>query len=247
GFRFFAPFLSLLHAASGERLTMADLNAETIKRFIQHLRNEPIEYGSQKGHFTKTKSLLVASHRFGFWPEVDMKTVWPANPFPNSNKRRKGQKALSKNEKRFLIKALRTEMERIVAHSEPLNSYDLTVCVVSIALSTGMNPAPILELTTDCVQPHPLKSNLRLLVSFKRRGNATHVVALRKSEEVSEMASVHLYAADAIDLIVTRNASIRAQLGDRGRLLVYEPVRGKHAGKPCRLTASHLHYIIKLL
>ncbi|MDF5104114.1 hypothetical protein P3603_24505, partial [Vibrio parahaemolyticus] len=131
--------------------------------------------------------------------------------------------------------------------SEPLNSYDLTVCVVSIALSTGMNPAPILELTTDCVQPHPLKSNLRLLVSFKRRGNATHVVALRKSEEVSEMASVHLYAADAIDLIVTRNASIRAQLGDRGRLLVYEPVRGKHAGKPCRLTASHLHYIIKLL
>lgn len=247
GFRFFAPFLSLLHAASGERLTMADLNAETIKRFIQHLRNEPIEYGSQKGHFTKTKSLLVASHRFGFWPEVDMKTVWPANPFPNSNKRRKGQKALSKNEKRFLIKALRTEMERIVAHSEPLNSYDLTVCVVSIALSTGMNPAPILELTTDCVQPHPLKSNLRLLVSFKRRGNATHVVALRKSEEVSEMASVHLYAADAIDLIVTRNASTRAEFGDQNRLLVYKGTRGKYAGKPCRLTATHLHYIIKLL
>ena len=247
GFRHFAPFLSLLHAASGESLTMADLNAETIKRFIQHLRNETIEYGSQKGLFTKTKSLLVACHRFGFWPEVDMKTVWPANPFPNSNKRRKSQKGLSKNEKRFLIKALRIEMERIVAHSEPLNSYDLTVCALSIALSTGMNPAPILELTTDCVQAHPLKSNLRLLVSFKRRGNATHVVALRKSEEVSEMASVHLYAADAIDLIVKRNASIRAEFGDRGRLLVYEGVRGKYAGKPCRLTATHLHYIIKLL
>ncbi len=70
-----------------------------------------------------------------------------------------------------------------------------------------MNRTPILELVTDCVQPHPLKSNLRLLVSFKRRGNATQVVALRKSEEVSEMASIHLYAADAIDLIVERNAS----------------------------------------
>ena len=52
GFRFFAPFLSLLHAASGKRLTMADLNAETIKRFIQHLRNEPIV----------RKPLKVATH-----------------------------------------------------------------------------------------------------------------------------------------------------------------------------------------
>ncbi|MEO9811087.1 MAG: hypothetical protein ABJF18_00105, partial [Marinobacter alexandrii] len=211
GFRSFAPFLSLLHTASSERLTMADLSADSITQFLQYLRNEPLKYGAQKAHFASTKALLVACHRFGFWPEVDRKTVWPANPFPNSNKRAKGQKALSKNEKRFLVKALRKDMERIVAQSEPLSRYDLAVCVLSIALSTGMNLTPILELTTDCVQPHPLKSNLRLLVSFKRRGNATHVVALRKSEEVPEMASIHLYAADAIDLIVTRNATTRAQ------------------------------------
>lgn len=244
GFRYFAPFLSLLHAASGERLTMADLNADSIKQFLQYLRNEPFGYGAQKKSFDGTKALLRACYRFGLWPEADMKTVWPANPFPNSNKRVKSQKALSKNEKRFLIKALRIEMERIVAHSEPLTGYDLTVCVLSIALSTGMNPTPILELTIDCVQPHPLKSNLRLLVSFKRRGNATHVVSLRKSEEVSEMASVHLYAADAIDLIVTRNATTRAQFDDPNRLLVYKGTRGKYVDKPCRLTSSLLKYNI---
>lgn len=245
GFRYLAPFLSLLHAASGERLTMADLNADTIKQFLQYLRNEPAEYGSQKAYFKATKSLLRACHRFGLWPEADMTTVWPRNPFPNSNKRTKSQKALSKNEKRFLIKALRIEMERIVAHSEPLNSYDLTVCVLSIALSTGMNLTPILELTADCVQPHPLKSNLRLLVSFKRRGSATHVVALRKSKEVAEMASIHLYAADAIDLIVERNAAVRAQFDDPYRLLVYESKATSHAGKPCRLPVSILHRFIK--
>ena len=244
GFRSFAPFLSLLHTASSERLTMADLSADSITQFLQYLRNEPLKYGAQKAHFASTKALLVACHRFGFWPEADMKTVWPANPFPNSNKRVKSQKALSKNEKRFLIKALRIEMERIVAHSEPLTGYDLTVCVLSIALSTGMNLTPILELTTDCVQPHPLKSNLRLLVSFKRRGNATHVVALRKSEEVSEMASIHLYGANAIDLIVTRNATTRAQFDNLNRLLVYKGARGKYVGKPCRLTSSVLNYTI---
>lgn len=247
GFRNFASFLSLLHAASGERLTMEDLNADRIKQFLQYLRNEPIEYGSQKAYFTNTKSLLRACHRFGFWPKADMTTVWPRNPFPNSNKRASSQKALSKNEKRFLIKALRIEMERIVAHSEPLNSYDLTVCVLSIALSTGMNLTPILELTADCVQPHPLKSNLRLLVSFKRRGKNTHVVALRKSEEVAEMASIHLYAADAIDLIVERNAVIRTQIDDPHRLLVFESRRGTTAGKPCRLSAARFHQTIKLL
>lgn len=246
-FRYFARFLSLLRTASGENLTMADLNAETIRQFLQYLRNEPIEYGSQKTYFTHTKSLLRACHRFGFWPEADMKTVWPDNPFPNSNRRRKGQKAISKNEKRFLIKALRNEMERIVAHSEPLSSYDLTVCILSIALSTGMNLTPILELTTDCVQPHPLKSNLRLLVSFKRRGNATHIVALRKSEELAEMASIHLYAADAIDLIIERNASIRAQFSDPHRLLVYEAASGKGKGKPSRVAQTVLSHNIRVL
>ena len=223
---------------------MADLDADSIKQFLQYLRNEPLKYGAQKNYFSHTKSLLVACHRFGFWPEVDMKTVWPASPFPSSNRRTKGQRALSKNEKRFLIKALRKDMERIVAHSEPLGRYDLAVCVLSIALSTGMNLTPILELTTDCVQPHPLKSNLRLLVSFKRRGNATQVVALRKSEEVSEMASIHLYAADAIDLIVARNATTRAQFDDSNRLLVYEGTRSKFVGKACRLTNSILNYSI---
>ena len=247
GFRYFAPFLSLLHAASEECLTMADLNADTIKQFLQYLRNEPIEYGAQKNYFTATKSLLRACHRFGFWPEADMTTVWPRNPFPNLNKRTKSQKALTKNEKRLLIKALRIEMERIVAHSEPLTNYDLTVCVLSIALSTGMNVTPILELVADCVQPHPLKANLRLLVSFKRRGRSTHVVALRKSEEVAEMASIHLYAADAIDLIHTRNATIRAQFDDPHRLLVYESSSGTTAGKPCRLSAKVLQRSIKRL
>lgn len=247
GFRYFAPFLSLLHAASEECLTMADLNADTIKQFLQYLRNEPIEYGAQKNYFTATKSLLRACHRFGFWPEADMTTVWPRNPFPNLNKRTKSQKALTKNEKRLLIKALRIEMERIVAHSEPLTNYDLTVCVLSIALSTGMNVTPILELVADCVQPHPLKANLRLLVSFKRRGRSTHVVALRKSEEVAEMASIHLYAADAIDLIHTRNATIRAQFDDPHRLLVYESSSGTTAGKPCRLSAQVLQRSIKRL
>lgn len=247
GFRYLAPFLSLLHAASGERLTMADLNTDTIKQFLQHLRNEPAEYTAQKSYFTQTKSLLRACHRFGLWPEADMTTVWPCNPFPNVNKRAKSQKALSKNEKRFLIKALRIEMERIVAHSEPLTGYDLTVCVLSIALSTGMNLTPILELTTDCVQPHPLKSNLRLLVSFKRRGSATHVVALRKSEEVAEMASIHLYAADAIDLIVERNAAVRTQFDDSPRLLVYESSGGSSSGKPCRLSAAVLYQTTKRL
>jgi len=244
GFRNFALFLSVLQSASRQRLTMADLNADSIKQFLQYLRNEPLEYIGQKSRFTNTKALLRACHQFGFWPEADMKTVWPANPFPNSNKRTKSQKALSKNEKRFLIKALRTEMERIVVQSEPLTSFDLTVCVLSIALSTGMNVTPILELTTDCMQPHPLKANLRLLVSFKRRGNATHVVALRKSEEVSEMASIHLYAADAIDLIVSRNATTRAESDDPNRLLVYKGSRGKYVGKPCRLTNSLLDYTI---
>lgn len=221
---------------------MADLDAQSIKQFVQFLRNEPLKHGAQKDNYTATKILLRACHRYGFWPEVDIKSVWPTNPFPNTNKRSKGAKGLSKNEKRWLIKALRIEMERIVANSEPLDSYDLSVCFLSIALCTGMNTTPILELKTDCVQPHPLKSNLRLLVSFKRRGKNTQVVALRKSQEMAEMASIHLYAADAIELIIERNASIRAQFGDGSLLMIFASSAQDTKGKPTRLSGPILRY-----
>lgn len=240
GLKNLASFLSLLRSVSEEDLTMADLTAESIRQFVQHLQTSTLGYSAQKNSYSHAKNLLLNAHRCGFWAEADIKSVFPRNPFPNSNRRSMGERALSKNEKRQVVRGLRLEMERIVGEAGPLTAFDLTVCVLSIALSTGMNPTPILELLTDCVQPHPLKVNLRLLVSFKRRGRNTQVVALRKSQDVAEMASIHLHAADAIALIVERNADLRTSYSEPQRLLVHESQGSKNQGALIRLNSRRL-------
>tara|TARA_R110002072_G_C7963346_1_gene534089 strand:- start:1970 stop:3616 length:1647 start_codon:yes stop_codon:yes gene_type:complete len=240
GFKSLASYLSLLRSVCEADITMADLTTETFRQFVHHLRTSALGSSAQKNSYSHAKNLLVNAHRFGFWDDVDIKSVFPQNPFPGSNRLSRGERPLSKNEKRQVVRGLRLEMERIVGEAGPLTAFDLTICVLSIALSTGLNPTPILELLTDCVQPHPLKANLRLLVSFKRRGRNTQVVSLRKSQDVAEMASIHLHAADAISLIVERNADIRASYSEPQRLLVHESRGSKNQGTRIRLNARRL-------
>ncbi len=240
GFRSLASYLSLLRSVCVEDITMTDLTAETIRQFVHHIQNSALGHSAQKNSYSHAKNLLVNVHRCGFWGAVDIRSVFPQNPFPSSNRLSKGERPLSKNEKRQVVRGLRLEMERIVGEAGPLTAFDLTICVLSIALSTGLNPTPILELLTDCVQPHPLKANLRLLVSFKRRGRNTQVVSLRKSQDVAEMASIHLHAADAIALIVERNADIRASYSEPQRLLVHESRGSKNQGTLIRLNSRRL-------
>lgn len=240
GAKLFFSYLRLLRAATGSDLTMADLTSSVIKHYAQHLKSRANKYGTQKGYYTNTKSLLIACHRLGYWPQVDIKSVFPDNPFPRSKREVAGQQPLTKSEKRLVVQALRTEMTRISEGSGLLSSYDLTICVLSIALSTGMNASPILGLLTDCIQPHPFKANLRLLVSFKRRANSTQVVALRKSLQVASMASIKLQAAGAIEQVIERNAALRPEYLDHRQLFVYRS-SGGNAGSVVGLSAPTVH------
>lgn len=246
GLRQFYNFLPLWRSTVETDLAMEDITRETIKRYLNHLRNSDTQPGTQKNSYSSTKSVLVACHRHGCWPSVDIKTVFPSNPFPNSNRLVKGQKALTKKERSNLIRALSQEMKGIVNRTDQLNSYDLAVCVLAIGLSTGMNPTPLLELRIDCIQPHPLKEDQRLLVSFKRRGNATQIMSLRLSQEIAALASIRLQAANAIEIIIERNADIRSRFHDPGHLLVFEG-SGKHRGVISRLSLDYFHELSQQL
>jgi hypothetical protein len=221
GLKYFFKFLTLWRAGAGSDLQIVDITPELIAEYIAHLKSLDISSTTQKSVYTFTKSALVTAHTQGYLPHADIKQLFPRNPFSNSNRKTKGQRLLSQREKKQLVGALKMEMTRILTSSDPLGGFDLTVCTLSIGLVTGMNPTPVLSLPTDCVQPHPLKKNLRLLVAFKRRGNATHLVSLRQSQDVEQLRSVKLQVANTIEMIVDRNAALRETYQDPMRLLVY--------------------------
>ncbi len=236
GLACFLPFCFTMASALGRDLRLDDIDREFIDHFIAHLRQMGNSLVTQKTQYTKVKSVLVAMGQSG-WIAKD---IFPRNPFPNSNRLHKGQTVLSEPERLNVLRALKADMWAIIKGSGPLTSHELVVCLLSIAARTGINPTPGLELRTDCLQPHPIKKDRYLLVSFKRRGIGTHTQSLRRAVDLESMVSALPDVARIIDLVRDRNAQPR-QASDYSEWLFVFVNRGHgYVGKKSRLNRSHL-------
>ncbi|WP_026182075.1 hypothetical protein [Thioalkalivibrio sp. AKL6] len=240
GLASFLPFCATMAAALGRDLRLDDLDGAFIEHFVAYLRQSDRKLASQKNLYTTAKSVLVAMGEAGWIA----KGIFPRNPFPHSNRSQKGQSPLSEPERRSVLKALQADMRAIVRGSGPLTGEDLSVCVLAIAARTGLNPTPALELVTDCLQPHPIKAERFVLISYKRRGNATHIQSLRRASEIEAMVTALPDVARIIDLVRARNAGPREASKYPQRLFVHESRRGRRAGENVPLTNHNLYYCI---
>ena len=236
GLTAFLPFCATMASALGRELQLHDIDRKFIDHFIAHLRQSGSSLTYQKSRYAFTKAALVAMGRSG-WIAKD---IFPRNPFPNSNRSKKGQAALSEPERRNVLRALKSDIRETIKGSGPLTSEELVVCLLAVAVRTGINPTPALELLTDCLQPHPIKADRYVLISFKRRGNATHIHSLRHATDVESMASALPDVARIIDLVRERNAALRQASNYPGLLFVYESRGRASAGEICRFTQGSL-------
>ena len=230
GFAAFAKYLALFRSATGEALTQADITPELIEQYLLHLKGSELGFVSQKSIYTLLKSLLSRMREKGYWSAVGdinlNSDFFPKNPFPKSNKRGGGgQKPLTEHEKRQVVVALKQAIKPIYNKIEPLSGYELTVCLLAVAIQTGINTSPLLNMTTDALSDHPLKDNRKLLTVFKKRGNATQLHNLRKSEELEVVQGIKLDVAYLIEAIIERNAQIR-ETTDSDLVFTYEITRG---------------------
>lgn len=232
----FLPHCATMVAALGRDLRLDDIDRDLVDHFIAELRQSGGKPSAQKNRYAKAKSVLVDMGQSG-WISQD---IFPRNPFPNSNRSMKGQSALSEPERKAVLKALKADMREIVSGSDPLTSEELSVCLLAIAARTGLNPTPALELLTDCLQPHPLKADRYVLVSYKRRGNATRIQSLRRSADIEAMVTALPDVARIIDLIRDRNAELRQSSQHPSSLFVYESRGRNTAGKKSRLSNERL-------
>ena len=220
GLKNFLPFCALWAAALGRELRLTDIDDKMIQAFITHLRDSGVEKNSQKVAYDKAKSVLK---KMGHLKWFDDSGIYPRNPYPNSNHNHKGQKALSSTERQRVVQALKSDLNTIFNHTDALTSVELTVCMLAIAVRSGMNPTPLIELPVDCLHPHPIKADRKLLVSYKRRGNGTHVQALRYSKDIELMKTVMPDVADIIEMVTARNQCYREAAKDyRSDLFVYD-------------------------
>lgn len=219
----------MLQAAAFERdLTLMDVNRSLIDGYLGHLAGLGTATTNQKGCYAKTKPVLLALAQRGIFPLVTSgdAATFPHNPFPNNNRKNKSETALSKRERQEFAAALRQAIKPIWNDGLPLTGDLLVYVLLVVALHTGRNTTPLLEMGRNCLRPHP-KDDTVFLVLWKRRGYNTSKVALRaesKTERVLEATpSVRVNVERLIRRVMVLTEPLDSEAPDdlKGRVWLY--------------------------
>lgn len=247
GLKHFLDFCVLQAIALERDLTLNDVNRSLIDGFLGHLSGMGVTTSGQKHYYTHTKSVLHALGKRGIFPIFTSgdDATFPRNPFPNVNRKAKGVSALSKRERREFSAALRQAIKPIWVNDVSPTADLLAYALLVVALHTGRNATPLLEMGRACLRPHP-KDDIVFLVLWKRRGYNTSKVALRadsKAERVLEaMPSVRLNVERLIRRVMALTDPLDSEAPDdlKGRVWLYRSRAKKSNGQVTSLAQSTL-------
>jgi hypothetical protein len=108
----------------------------------------------------------------------------------------------------------------------------LSYALFVIALHTGRNTTPLIEMPIDCLRPHP-KDATEFLVLYKRRGHTTTKVALRSESRidrvVESLPTVRPTVARLIRRVIELTSQLRAEAPAalRNRVWLYRTEDGR--------------------
>ncbi|ENM1781380.1 hypothetical protein AB6S90_006818 [Pseudomonas aeruginosa] len=238
----------VLQALAFERhLTLNDVHRGLIDGFLTHLSSQSAATTAQKTCYSHTKAVLVALGQRGIVPLVESgdDATFPRNAFPNSNRKTKSETALSKRERKDFTAALRQAIKPIWEPNPTITSDLLCYALLVVALHTGRNTVPLLEMGRNCLRPHP-KDDTVFLVLWKRRGHNTSKVALRaesKSERLLEaMPSVRINVERLIRRVMALTEPLDAEAPDdlKGRVWLFRSRAKNLRGKITPLATNTL-------
>lgn len=243
GMRYFLEYLVANHGPAEP----AQLKPQDIHRFLGWLSQRGRSFGTPKKRYDVTKAVLTALIRRKLIPAQD--SLFPANPFPGSHTRTKGEVSLSSAERVRLATALRDDLVAIhKGQFDGANSHVLVVHLLAIAIRCGANPTPLLEARRDCLQDHPFMPSMKRLILFKRRGNATKILQLRYRKEANDSVSVALDGVALVKkaLVYSEPLLHEAKPEHRNRLWLCRGA-GRSSGQVVPLTTSTLGLGIRAL
>jgi hypothetical protein len=240
GLVYFLPYCALVAKAQGRPLELSDINRALIGGYLRHLASTTLAYNSQRCCYKNAKSVLVALGMRGVITIVkhgDDKT-FPRNPYPNSNRRSKGEKPLTTAQRKAFAQAVKSAVMPLLHEVTEPTSELLGYALLIIALHTGRNTTPLLELTTDCLRPHP-KENVKLLVLYKRRGSTAQRVPVRESKTIESMPTVWTGVVRLIERIKELTLHLREEVPQalKDRLWLYRSQKSSRSTKEGQVIA----------
>lgn len=214
GMRFFLDYLILLSAATSEEMGLETVERALIDGFISSLDCTSDSLVTKKNKYQATKSVLIALCHRGLIVEVKGghdNATFPHNPFPGSDRTRAGEKPLPKGQRNAFALAVKDAVRPLFDEDVEITSFVLSCALLIIALHTGRNTTPLLEMSSDCLRPHP-KEGLSFLVLFKRRGHSISKVPIRDERIRANQVQDFPTLKPTVALLVRRIFEVSARL-----------------------------------
>lgn len=250
-------YLLLRSAALKRELTLRDIDRDMIDGYFASFDGDDIELTTKAGRYNGAKAVLKALCNRGLIEEVHGgdNATFPPNPFPGKHRASRGAMPLTLVERKAFSVALRQAVAPLFQSNVKVTADLLAYALLVIALHTGRNTTPLLEMGLDCLRPHP-KANTSFLVLFKRRGHAPSKVAVRDEEPSSDLDSFPTLRSTVAHLVrvlieYARPLQDSAPKEFHGRVFIYRmqtPGRGRgQAGDVTALSDSTLAVAIRKL
>jgi hypothetical protein len=226
--------------------TPAELCPKHLQRFVAWIKLQYPERSTAKSVYSGLRAVLLTMIGQGMI-SADHTHLFPARPFPHSTKEKKGKGPLSITEKQKLAVALRHDL--IALHHgrfEAPSSEALTVYLLAVAMRTGANTTPLLEMTIDSLKPH-LVPNMMRIELVKYRSASTQVHALRRMESADESLTVPMDGVAILNKVRELTEPLRAHAAPslRQRMWLYRIEGPRSQGQVSALTSSLLFRNIK--
>jgi integrase len=242
GVNHFLDFCAAWSAQLRRPQMLKDIERPLIEEFIHYLHGlDEVGYGSQKSVYSHAKTVLRVLCERGLLPRAS--ELFPRNPYPHSNHRYQGGQPYTESERERLVAALRDDLVAIFqGRFEHPMSEALSICLLTLCLRAGRNTTPMLEMSRDAVREHPLVANMRLLVTYKRRGSTTHLTPLQWQREVDTLSAVPMDAVAIYEKVkaLTVELAARAPAEIAHRLWLYRKEAHNGRGRTVALSRQTL-------
>jgi hypothetical protein len=257
GLKNFFLYLSTLSTSLHRELTIESIDRHLIDGHLRFLRETGLAIAAQKSNYHGVKAVLQALCARGLIREVrtgDDKT-FPRNPFAGSHRTSVGERPMPLAARQAFAKAVHSAVMPIFSDDVEPTSELLAYALLVIALHTGRNTQPLLEMTPDCLRAHPKKGHFFLLL-HKRRGHSTSKVAVRAdrvdASVVESMPTVRPKVADLVTRLINLSGRLRDEAPElvRNRVWLYRTrstSRSGPIGTVAALNDNTLRNAVKLL
>ncbi|BAW21676.1 hypothetical protein C1X72_18900 [Pseudomonas sp. FW306-2-2C-D06B] len=244
GLRNFLDCCMLRVIAFGRDLLLTDISRDLIDGYLGHLAGLGVATTSQKVLYTQTKPVLLALGRRGLIPLIasgDMAT-FPSTPFPDSRHKYKSETGLTNRERQAFTAALRQAIKPIWTDGVSVTGELLAFALLVVALHTGRNNTPLLEMGRNCLRPHP-KDDTVFLILWKRRGYNTSKVALRAESDVERLLESTSSVRTSVErlirrvMVLTEPLDAEAPTDLKGRVWLYRTRASKNVGNVTALSS----------